>query len=201
MLQKTAITQTNIHDLMAKRWSPRAFAADKPVSDSELLALFEAARWSPSCFNDQPWRFIMCNKFDDDRAWQQALSVINEKNQRWAKNAPVLILVTAMTHFNHNGSPNRHALYDTGAACMSLCLQAAALGLSTHQMGGFSIEQAISVFNLPEQCQPISMLALGYQADASLLDDDFQASELAPRSRQALNAQVFAKHWQQPAFD
>lgn len=195
MQQKTATTRVKLHDIIQARWSPRAFDPDRPVGHDDLLALLEAAHWAPSCFNDQPWRFVVCNKAADETGWRNALSVLAEKNQRWAKNAPVLMLAVAMDNFNHNGQPNRWAMYDTGAASVSLCLQATALGMSVHQMGGFDAEQAREVFKLPGDCRPMAMMAVGYQAEADVLDDDFKEAELAARSRAALNERFFAGQW------
>jgi nitroreductase len=195
MPQKSATTRVKIHDIIQARWSPRAFDLDRPVSHDDLLALLEAAHWAPSCFNDQPWRFIVCDKSTDQSGWQQAFSILAEKNQRWAKNAPVLMLSVAMENFNHNGQPNRWAMYDTGAASVSLCLQATAMGMCVHQMGGFDAEKAREVFNLPGDCRPMAMMAVGYQADVDVLDDAFKENELGPRSRAALNEQFYAGQW------
>ncbi|MDO9103488.1 MAG: nitroreductase family protein [Methylovulum sp.] len=195
MQQKPATTRVKIHDIIQTRWSPRAFDAGKPVSHDDLLALLEAARWAPSCFNDQPWRFIVCDKAADEASWQQALATLAEKNQQWAKNAPVLILAVAMDDFNHNGKPNRHAFYDTGAASVSLCLQAVALGLCVHQMGGFDAEKAREVFKLPDACKPVAMMAVGYQAEVDVLEGDFKEAELAARSRAALPERFYAGQW------
>lgn len=118
-----------------------------------------------------------------------------EKNRLWAKNAPVLILAVAMENFNHNGQPNRWAMYDTGAASVSLCLQATALELIVHQMGGFDAEKAREVFHLPGDCKPMAMIAVGYQADVDVLDDTFKEAELAARSRIALNERFYAGQW------
>ncbi|MBD9359610.1 nitroreductase family protein [Methylomonas fluvii] len=195
MQHKRATTQAQIHDLIASRWSPRAFAADKAVSHPDLTACLEAARWAPSCFNDQPWRFVVCDKSSNLAAWETALSVIVEKNQLWAKNAPVFILTVAMQNFNHNGKANRFAAYDTGAATLSLCLQANALGLITHQMGGFDADKARQVLKLPDDCTPMAMLALGYQAEANNLAEEFQAGEQAERSRAALEQRFYLGQW------
>jgi len=192
---KIATTCVKIHDLIQNRWSPRAFDPDKKISHNDLLALLEAARWAPSCFNDQPWRFIVCVRAYDENAWQNALAILAEKNQQWAKNAPVLMLSVAMANFNHNGKPNRWAMYDTGAASVSMCLQATALGLIVHQMGGFDAEKACEVFKLPEDCQPMAMMAVGYQAEAAILDDDFKTSELGPRSRVPLEQRFYFGRW------
>jgi len=195
MQHKPATTRVKIHELIQARWSPRAFDPDQPVSHDDLLALLEAARWAPSCFNDQPWRFVVCDKSTDKTGWQNAFSILAEKNRRWAKNAPVLILAVAMENFNHNGQPNRWAMYDTGAASVSLCLQATAMGMCVHQMGGFDAERAREVFNLPGDCRPMAMMAVGYQADVEVLDDDFKETELAARSRVSLNERFYAGQW------
>lgn len=195
MQQKPATTRVKIHDIIQARWSPRAFDPDKPVSHDDLLALLEAAHWAPSCFNDQPWGFVVCAKATDETGWQHAFSTLAEKNRRWAKNAPVLILSVAMENFNHNGQPNRWAMYDTGAASVSLCLQATALGMCVHQMGGFDAEKAREVFNLPGDCRPMAMMAVGYQADVAVLDADFKEAELAERSRAALNERFYVGQW------
>lgn len=195
MQYKPASTRVKIHELIQTRWSPRAFDPDKPVSRDDLLVLLEAARWAASCFNDQPWRFVVCDKGTDEVAWQQAFGTLVEKNRQWAKNAPLLILSVAMEHFNHNGKPNRWAMYDTGAASANLCLQATALGLVVHQMGGFDVDLAREVFQLPTNFQPMAMMAVGYQADVGVLDDDFKAAELAERARVALNERFYAGSW------
>lgn len=195
MQQKPATTAVKIHDIIQARWSPRAFDAVKPVSHQDLFALLEAARWAASCFNDQPWRFVVCNKSTDPQSWENALTVLAEKNKLWAKNAPILILSVAMENFGHNGNPNRWSAYDTGAACANLSLQAVALGLVVHQMGGFDAEKSRLVFNLPTDCTPMAMMAVGYQADVAVLDESFKEAELAARSRIALKECFYAGQW------
>ncbi len=195
MQAKPANTRVKIHDLIQNRWSPRAFEPDKTVSHDDLIALLEAARWAASCFNDQPWRFVVCNKATDAAAWQRAFETLVEKNRRWAKNAPLLILSVAMEHFGHNGQPNRWAMYDTGAASANLCLQAVALGLVVHQMGGFDADLAREIFKLPADCHPMAMLAVGYQADVDVLDEDFKAAELGERIRFELEERFYAGLW------
>jgi nitroreductase len=195
MQHKPANTRVKIHELIQTRWSPGAFDPGKPVSRDDLLVLLEAARWAASCFNDQPWRFVVCDKATDEAAWQRAFGTLVEKNRQWAKNAPLLILSVAMEYFNHNGKPNRWAMYDTGAASASLCLQATALGLVVHQMGGFDADLAHEVFMLPANCQPMAMMAVGYQADIGQLDDEFKSAELAERVRAELNERFYAGSW------
>ena len=195
MQAKPAKTCVKIHNLIQDRWSPRAFDADRLISYDNLLALLEAARWAASCRNEQPWRFIVCDKQTDVHSWQNAFSILADRNQLWAKNAPVLLLSVAIRDFNHNNQPNRWAEYDTGAAVANLCLQATALGLSVHQMGGFDAEKACELFHLPDDCTPMSMIALGYQGDVNTLADDFKISELAERSRKPLSECFYAGCW------
>lgn len=196
-MQKPAITQTPIHEIIANRWSPRAFDATKPVTQAQITALLEAARWAPSCFGDQPWRFIVWDKNTDEKSWQQAFDCIVPNNQTWAKNAPVLILACADTLFGHNQSPNRWAQYDTGAAVMSLAIQATSLGLVTHQMGGFNGDAARAAFAIPDQCTPMAMLAVGYQGDANSLPEELKTRELAERVRKPLGQLFFKGVWNQ----
>ena len=187
MHNKPAISSVPIHDILQNRWSPRSFDADKSIDPQTLTALLEAARWAPSCFNDQPWRFLVCNKTTHLSAWEKLLSTLGEKNQIWARNAPVLILSMAMHEFGHNGKPNRWSMYDAGAASVSLCLQATSMGLATHQMGGFDAAQCKQSFDLPDACNPMSVIAVGHRAAAELLPDDLRETELKARSRKPLN--------------
>jgi len=195
MQHKPATTREKIHDIIEQRWSPRAIDPDKAVSNQQLYSILEAARWAPSCFNDQPWRYIVCVKHNNEISWQNILNCLVEKNRQWAKNAPVLIIAVAMNNFRHNGKPNRWAIYDTGAASTSLCLQATALGLATHQMGGFDEQKIRKVFELPSDCTAMSVIAVGYQADIDSLDDDFKDAEQAERSRLPLKQGFFSGRW------
>jgi len=196
-MQKPAITQAPIHDIIANRWSPRAYDANKAVSQKQIISLLEAARWAPSCFGDEPWRFIVWDKNQDAAAWEKAFDCIVPGNQTWAKDAPVLILICADTLFSHNQKPNRWANYDTGAAAVSLCLQATSMGLVTHQMGGFDGEKTRAAFGIPEQIEMMSMLAVGYAADADTLSDELKERELAPRKRRPLGELFYDGVWNQ----
>ena len=195
MITKPAITSEKIHDIIQNRWSPRAFDSSKPIADDTVLALLEAARWAPSCMNEQPWRFLVCNKAKHEEAWQGLLSCLAEKNQQWAVNAPLLLLAVAMNNFNQNQKANRWAAYDTGAASLNICLQATAMGLVTHQMGGFDADQSRQRFNLPADCTPMSVIAVGYQAEAEQLNDEFKQRELAERSRVELEERFYWSSW------
>ncbi len=200
MSHERANAHTDIHDIIAKRWSPRAFDAAKPVEADRLAACLEAARWAPSCFGEEPWRFIVCDRFADADAWQRLHDCLAEKNQLWAGKAPVLILACAGSIFRANGNPNRWAQYDTGAAAVSLCLQATALGLASHQMGGFDAEKARSAFAIPAEYTPMATVALGYQTHVGELDEGFHALELGERKRRDLGEHFYAGAWETP-FD
>ncbi len=197
-MQKPAITQAPIHDIIANRWSPRAYDANKAVSQTQIISLLEAARWAPSCFGDEPWRFIVWDKNQDAAAWEKAFDCIVPGNQTWAKDAPVLILICADTLFGHNQKPNRWGGYDTGAAAVSLCLQATSMGLATHQMGGFDGERTRAAFGIPEQINMMSMLAVGYSADVNTLSDELKERELAARKRRPLGGLFYDGVWNQP---
>lgn len=195
MSDKKANTRVAIDQLIASRWSPRAFDANKPVEDEKIMALLEAARWAPSCFGEQPWRYVVCNKFRDEVNWQLALSCLVEKNQLWAKNAPVLMLASANAQFSHNGNDNQWAQYDTGAASENMCLQAASIGLFVHQMGGFDAERAHELLKVPRTATPMAMLAVGYEGAISDLHEDFVEGEKAERERHEISELFFNGEW------
>jgi len=200
MQTKTASTQVDVHDIIAKRWSCRAFDASKPVSREQIVALLEAARWAPSCFGDEPWRFIVWDKNSDAAAWQKAFDCLGEWNQNWVKNAPVLLLTTANNLFRRDGSPNRWGQYDTGAAAENLCLQAVASGLMAHQMGGFDVEKTRNTFNIPKEFALMAMIAVGYQGEPEVLNDneELKELELAARARTPLGVHFFEGDWGVP---
>jgi nitroreductase len=198
MLEKNAITQTPIHELLGRRWSPRAYDKAKPVSRAQILALLEAARWAPSCNGDEPWRYLLWNRADDETGWQQAFDTLSENNKKWCDNVPVLMLSCAGSVFGHSGKPNRHAQHDTGMASLNLSLQAVALGLIAHQMGGFDGEKMRAAFSIPAEYTPMAMIAVGYQADPSVLPDDVKAKELTPRKRKPIGECFFAGGWGKP---
>ena len=194
-MHKPANTQVPINETIANRWSGRAYDASLEVSHAQIIALLEAARWAPSCFGDQPWRFIVWNKNTDAQAWQQAFDCLAASNQTWVKDAPVLMLVCADTLFNHNQQPNRWAQYDTGAAAENVCLQASSMGLMAHQMGGFNADNASVAFAIPAQFVPMAMLSIGHAADITTLEGDILTRETAARSRRALNELFYAGSW------
>jgi nitroreductase len=190
---KEASPAHSIHELMAKRWSPYAFA-DRPVSKDDLRSLFEAARWAPSSYNEQPWSYIVATK--DNRAdFERVLSCLVEGNQAWAKAAPVLGLGCTSLFFKLNGKPNAAAVHDLGLAAGNLCLEATARGLYVHQMIGILPDKAREVFHIPEGVQPLTGLAIGYAADSTNLPEKLRERDLAPRTRKPLDEFVFGSAW------
>ncbi len=194
-MEKPANTQFPIHDLLRRRWSPRAFAG-RPVEPEKIQRLFEAARWASSCFNEQPWVFIMATA-DQAQEYGKLLGCLMEGNQVWAKQAPLLILTLAKLHFDHNGKSNRHALHDVGLAVGNLVVQATAVDLVVHQMAGILPDMIRTQYAVPDTYEPLTALAIGYAGDPSALPDEIRERELAPRSRKSLPEMVFAQTWGQ----
>lgn len=179
-----------------RRWSPRAFDS-RAVCSSDLVRLFEAARWAPSAYNEQPWRYLVgrCGT----STHQKIVSSLIPFNQLWAPRAPVLILGVAKTRFSHDGSENIYALYDLGAATALFTVQAAALGLATHQMGGFDHDAARRALEIPDDFLIGTIIALGYQGKPSTLAHErIIAQEVAPRTRKPLS-EIVLSAWGEPA--
>jgi nitroreductase len=182
-----------INYLLRQRWSPRAFA-DKRVEPEKLRSMLEAARWAPSSFNAQPWSFLVATK-DEPADYQRMLGCLVEFNQRWARSAPVLMISVATSAFTHNGKPNRHAFYDTGAAVAMLAVEATSLGLHLHQMAGFEPEKVREAYHVPATAEAVSAIAVGYLGDPASLSDDLRKKEEVPGQRRPLSEFVFAKGW------
>lgn len=196
MQDRKAVTSVPINDLSARRWSPRAFDARRGVTAAQVAALVEAARWAPSCFGAEPWRFLTWNRADDATGWQQAFDCLSEGNRKWCKNVPLLFLASAGMTFEHNGQPNRWAQYDTGMAALALSLEAVAQGLVAHQMGGFDIAKARTAFGIPEDFMPMAMIAVGYQAAPEILDDEeTRQKELKARARKPATERFYGGRW------
>ena len=192
-MKNLAVSDHELHPMIAQRWSPRAFDS-KLVEPEKLAQLFEAARWASSCFNDQPWAFVVATK-DDTVNYQKMLECLVPANVVWAQVAPVLGLVVAQKNFKHNGKPNAWGEYDAGQAAATLVLQATALNLVVHQMGGFDAVKAIATFNIPETAKPVAAIAIGYEGNSSDLSLELQEREKAARSRQSLTSFVFTGKW------
>jgi nitroreductase len=193
---KKADTIEGVLPIIRHRWSPRSFS-DRDVAPADLARVFEAARWAASSYNEQPWRFLVGTR--SSPTYEKIFDSMMPFNQGWAGAAPVLILGTAKTKFSHNAAPNRVALYDLGAASSYLTLQAAELGLATHQMAGFDEAAARQALEIPEEYAIGAIIALGYQGEpAALKHEQMLAQEVAPRQRKPLKDFVFSA-WGVPA--
>lgn len=194
---KLAATDFAVQKLISERWSPYAFE-DRTVPESDLRSLFEAARWAPSSYNEQPWSYVVATKDDPDQ-FQRLLSCLVETNQVWAKAAPVLALGIVSLNFAHNGKPNRAAVHDLGLAAGNLLAEATARGLVVHQMIGIVPDRAREVFEIPEGWEAWTSLAIGYRGDPATLPDALRERDLRPRQRKPLSQFVFNGKWGNPA--
>jgi nitroreductase len=194
---KQARPEHAIHELLSERWSPYGFA-DRPVAESDLAAIFEAARWTASSYNEQPWRYLVARKSNPD-AYGQLLSCLVEANQSWARNAPVLALGLVSKRFDRNDKPNKAAIHDLGAASAQLTLEATRRGLSVHQMIGIDPERARALYRLPDGVEAITGLAIGFAAPADALPETYRDRDTTPRSRRALGEWVFEGTWERAA--
>jgi len=192
-MDKPAQTDYPIEEILKRRWSPRAFS-DRMVESEKLQSLFEAARWAPSSFNEQPWSFIIATKQKPEEH-ARLLSCLVEKNQQWAHLAPVLIVSIAKLKFEKGGKPNRHAFHDVGLAMGNLLVEATALGLFGHQMAGFFPEKVREIYDVPEEFEPVAAIAIGYAGDVDLLPENFRGQELGPRRRKPISGFVFQGKW------
>lgn len=198
MLEKPAETAVPIHELLANRWSPRAFT-DGPVEPEKLLAVLEAGRWAASSNNGQPWAFLIAQK--DDAAAHDAMSAcLMDGNKGWAALAPVLILTFVEPIWPGQDRANGTAMHDVGMATAMMSIQAEALGLRTHHMGGIHHDVIRSTYSVPEEFNPVSAIAMGYQGAADLLaEEKDRAREPNPRTRKSLDEIIFAGTFGTPA--
>ena len=194
-MEKLAVTHYPIHELLRRRWSPRAFS-DRRVDPAIMRSLLEAARWAPSSYNEQPWSFIVATK-DDPVEFGRLLSCLVEGNIQWAQHAPVLMVSVARLSFEDDGKPNRHAFHDVGLAVANLIVQATALGLVVHQMAGIFPDKIRELYGIPEGYEAVAGIALGYPGDPQSLPEGLRKRELAPRERKPLTEFVFSGSWGQ----
>jgi nitroreductase len=187
------VTDYPIHDLIASRWSPYSFA-DRSVSDEDLRALFEAARWAASSSNEQPWSYIVAKK-EETSEFERLLSCLVEANQVWAKAASVLALGISRLNFTRNEQPNRAAVHDLGLAAGNLVLEATARGLVVHQMAGILPEKARALYSIPDGYEPLTGIAIGYAGDPADLPQELRIRDGARRPRKPLKEFVFGGKW------
>lgn len=189
-MQKPADSPYPLHDLIRHRWSPVCFEP-RAIPEDDVMTLFEAARWAPSCFNEQPWAFVVATRSQPEE-FGALLACLAEPNQAWARNSGALFLSVASLNFSRNGQPNRHSFHDVGLATENLLLQAQALGLIAHSMGGFDGQRARAAFGIPANWEPVAATAVGYAAaDRSACPPAHVQREDAPRVRKPLNEFVF----------
>ena len=192
-MRKPAPAGQAIHELLANRWSPRAFSTRLP-SKATLATLFEASRWAPSAYNEQPLRFIVATKENEDE-YDKVLACLVEANQAWAASAPVLAILVTKNTFTRNGKANGYAAHDGGLALENLMLQTVAEGMFAHAMAGFDPQKVRETFDVPDDYSPTTALALGYGGDPEQLEGDYRTMELAPRERLPLKELVFSGSW------
>ena len=195
-MKKEAKTSLPINGFAQERWSPRAFDR-KPVEKEKLIAMFEAARWSASGGNEQPWRFIVGQ--NQDESWQKIFSALNEGNQVWNKNVPVLIVAIGFKISSWDGNVSDYFQYDTGQAVANLAIEAMHQGLFVHQMGGFSVEQIRTLFGVNDDHAPLTVIAAGYPGDPETLPENLKKREMLERSRKPLNEIVFESELGNPS--
>ena len=182
----------NVNRIIKDRRSTYAFS-NKALDEETLKLLFEAARWAPSSFNEQPWRFIYAHQTSE--AYGKILESLYPPNQMWASKAPVLVL-TVLNKFNsRSGKPNKYAWYDLGQAVGNISAQATDLGLKMHQMGGFDPVIARENFGIGESFEPASVIAIGYHGNIDGLEEGLQSRETSERSRKSLNEIAFRETW------
>ena len=193
---KPAVTGRPLVDEIRQRWSPRAFDPNREIDPETLANLLEAARWAPSSFNDQPWRYLVFDR-SDPQARAKAEACLVDGNA-WARNAALLVISAGARTSDRTGRPNRFVLHDTGMATMNLILQAVAHGLVSHQMGGYDRRRARAEFSIPEEFELASMIAIGHAGDPASLPPEVGEREAAPRQRSQLSEFVFAGSWGRP---
>lgn len=196
--QKIAETAVQLNDLIARRWSPKAFDPTKSIDTPTLLGILEAGRWAASSSNLQPWRFIVAPKNNPDE-FQKLLSVIKEGNQSWAQHAGVL-MIGVVHKYRRPDVLNRHASHDLGLAMAQMILQALEHDIYARMMGGFYPDKAREVYNIPDEYEPFTAVAFGYKTlDLGYLNEGHREKEIAPRQRQPLSELVYSGSWAQTA--
>lgn len=176
-----------VHDLFVDRWSPRALSGER-IPQEDLFILFEAARWAPSSYNNQPWRILYAMR--ESESWPLFFDLLVEANKVWAKNAGALLLFVSKTTFDHNGKSSATHSFDTGAAWENLALQSCLLGYVAHGMEGFDYERAKVALSIPDGYHIEAMAAIGRPGDKESLPKELQEKEM-PSNRKAISEIAF----------
>ncbi len=187
---KRAITKYPVLDIIKNRWSPRSFST-KEIDEASMQTILEAATWSFSSNNEQPWRFVVAHKGTD--LFNSIYTTLFPGNQPWNKNTAAFILSLKKKNIGDTDKPNAIALHDVGAANMLLTLQANSIGIYTHLIGGFDKNKASEILKLDESFEPVVLIALGYPDAAEKLDEPFKSREIEPRKRIAVDELILAK--------
>lgn len=177
----------SVDPLFVDRWSPRAMSGET-LSEEELMTLFEAARWAPSSFNEQPWKFMYAMK--DDAHWKVFFNLLDDFNQSWCKNAAVLVCLVSAKNFVRNNKPNRNHLSDAGAAWENLALQGHLKGLVVHGMAGYDVEKTRKELQVPDDHEIVHMFAIGKPGTLASLPESLRSME-KPNDRKPLHEFVF----------
>ena len=175
-----------VDPLFVDRWSPRAMSGEE-IAEEDLMVLFEAARWAPSSYNNQPWRILYARR--NSQYWPLFFDLLVESNQQWAQNAAALLLFISKTTFDHNGAPSPTHSFDTGAAWENLALQGWLKGYVVHGMQGFDHERARTVLQIPDGFQVEAMISVGRPGEKESLPEQLQQRE-TPNPRRELRATV-----------
>lgn len=184
---RTPSNGTSANDMFRDRWSPRAMSG-KPLSDADMKTLIEAARWAPSCFNAQPWRFAYA--LAGTPAFDGVLATLADANQAWAQHAGALLAVISRTRYERNDKPAPTHSFDAGAAWMSLAFQATHMNLATHGMQGFDQQSAREIFKVPDIYDLPAVIAIGHPGEISALPEDYRDRE-QPSPRKSLDDILF----------
>lgn len=164
-----------IEPLILNRRSPRALSGES-ITEEEMLTLFEAARWAPSTYNEQEWRFLYARR--DTAQWQTFFDLLAEGNRAWCERAAMLVVICAHKIFTRNGKPNPVHLFDCGNAFENISLQGTAMNLVVHGMQGFDFNRARTVLAVPEDYAVVAMFAVGRPGDPAELPEKFRAMEI-----------------------
>jgi nitroreductase len=179
-----------LNTAIKNRWSPGAFSKET-VTDEMLHLLFEASRWAPSSRNEQPWNYYYARR-ENEYEFAQFVDCLIEKNQNWAKHAPVLMVSVMQKYFAYKNLPNGKALHDIGAANVSMAIQAAEMGMQVHQMGGFDKEKAIALLRIDTDLfEPVTFMAVGFPVIPEQMDDEMIKRELQHNTRKKQSSFVF----------
>jgi nitroreductase len=195
-MDKPANTQYPVSAAVKARWSPRALKPESVPAD-QVRSLLEAARWTASAFNEQPWRFIVALR-DETEEFERMLGCLVPGNQQWARNAGALMLTVVRERFSRNDKPNGSARYDVGQAASALALQATELGLRVHQMAGIDRDKIRETYGVPDGFAPLTGIAVGYPGPLDELSEELREMETAPRQRKQQSEFVFRGNWGEP---